>query len=476
MKQRQHQRGKKQQKGEPQQITKAVTHIHLGDPNPGKLAALDALAPVYLALCQEYVTLFCTQEKPNKLRAPLFETVLSERWHRVAIQQATGIAKSWRTNRANAYQDYLQEREEYLERQAEGTLDPKETEPVWQEWDVPALKQTCIQANCNVMKLEPSQQSTFDYWLRISTLEFRQPLCVPVKLADYHKEQLTDPKTKQSRMINSSVQLNKREDGSWWLTLSYDEIITIPNAPEAPVIGIDVGIANFLTTSDGKHYGSFNKKLRVRHKRDREKHRRKAKLRKCLEKKGVPKEKLPSTSSAAGQRLIRHTRQAINRAVNLCFEEHSDCQFAYEQLSVATMKHKAHAMNAYMRASNLGHIPGHIAWNALKRGVQATTVKSAYSSQECSVCHYVDRKNRPDQQTFCCRICGYRTHADLNASKNIATRLHDEELRVCRNRQEVKALLMRRHERWKQHFSLLVVQAPVQLGLWACSETSTDVG
>jgi hypothetical protein len=47
----------------------------------------------------------------------------------VAIQQAAGIAKSWRTNRANAYADYLQEREEYREQQAEGTLDPKETEP-----------------------------------------------------------------------------------------------------------------------------------------------------------------------------------------------------------------------------------------------------------------------------------------------------------------------------------------------------------
>jgi hypothetical protein len=475
MKQRQQKRGKKQQKGEPQRITKAVTHIRLIEANPGKLAALDALAPVYLALCQQYVTLFCTEEKPDKLRTPLYETALSERWHRVAIQQAAGIAKSWRSNRANAYQDYLQEREEYMERQAEDALNPKETEPIWQEWNVPTLSQPCIQANVNVIRLEPSTESMFDYWLIISTLEFRKQLFVPIKLSDYHKEQLTDPATKKHRTINSSVQLNKREDG-WWLTLSYDEMITIPNAPEVPVIGIDVGIANFLTTSDGKHYGSFGKKLRKRHKRDREKRRRKAKLRKCLEKKGIAKEKLPSTSSVTGQRLIRHTKQAINRAVNQCFEEHAGCQFAYEQLSVATMRHKARVMNAYVRASNLGHIPQQIEWDALKRGVQATTVMSAYSSQECSVCHYVDRKNRPDQQTFCCKVCGYRTHADLNASRNIAARLHDEELRVCRNRQEIKALLMRRHERWKQHFRITVVDPPVQLGLWACSQASTDVG
>ena|SRR6266699_1649106 len=77
--------------GEPQRITKAVTHIRLLEANAGKLAALNALAPVYLALCQQYVTCFCTQERPNKLRDPLFHTPLSERWHRVAIQQADGI-------------------------------------------------------------------------------------------------------------------------------------------------------------------------------------------------------------------------------------------------------------------------------------------------------------------------------------------------------------------------------------------------
>src|SRR5438067_5413037 len=101
------QRQRYQRQGTPQQITKAVTHIRLIEVNPGKLAALDALAPVYLALCQQYVILFCTEEQPDKFRATCFATPLSERWQRVAIQQAAGIAQSWRTNHAQAYQDYL---------------------------------------------------------------------------------------------------------------------------------------------------------------------------------------------------------------------------------------------------------------------------------------------------------------------------------------------------------------------------------
>jgi transposase len=123
-------------------------------------------------------------------------------------------------------------------------------------------------------------------------------------------------------------------------------------------------------------------------------------------------------------------------------------------------------MNVYIRASNLGHIPDQIAWNATKRGMQATRVKSAYSSQECHVCHYVDRKNRPNQQTFCCRVCGHTTHADENAAQNMASRLGDRELRACAKREEIKALLLRRHEHWKQNVGLAVVQPVVQLGLW----------
>jgi transposase len=227
-------------------------------------------------------------------------------------------------------------------------------------------------------------------------------------------------------------------------------VVPIQTEPSAPVVGVDVGIANFLTTSDGQHYGTFHGKLRARQKRDREKRRRKAKLRKCLEKKGV--KKLPSISSRSGQRLARHVRQEINRAVNQCFTEHPDVQFAYERLSVATMKYKARAMNAYLYASNLAHIPEQLAWGAAKRGRAATSVKSAYSSQECNVCHYPDRANRPTQQTFCCVVCGYCTHADLNAAINIQHRWGDSELRACTDRKEVKALLLERHQQWKaQH-------------------------
>jgi hypothetical protein len=89
------QKKKRQRKKRTKQtITRAVTHIRLIEANPGKLDAPDALMTVYLPLCQHYTTLFCESETgPDKYSDPVFETLLSDRLHRVAMQQAAGIAK-----------------------------------------------------------------------------------------------------------------------------------------------------------------------------------------------------------------------------------------------------------------------------------------------------------------------------------------------------------------------------------------------
>ena len=111
--------------------------------------------------------------------------------------------QSWRTNRAQAYQGYLDDLLDYHEQEAEGTLDADAKEPVWREWHIPTLSQTCIQANANVVVLEPAQDSTFDYWLTISTLAFRQQLRLPVKLAAYHRETLKGKTTAEAEELFS---------------------------------------------------------------------------------------------------------------------------------------------------------------------------------------------------------------------------------------------------------------------------------
>ena len=113
-------------------------------------------------------------------------------------------------------------------------------------------------------------------------------------------------------------------------------------------------------------------------------------MRACLKKKGV--ERLPSTRNP---KLARTVRQEINRAVNELYREHPGSQIAFERLNVATMRFKARRMNAYLYASNLAHIPKQLAWGAAKRGVKATAVKSAYTSQECPQLPFCRQEQSP---------------------------------------------------------------------------------
>jgi hypothetical protein len=367
-------------------IVRAVTHIRLCDANDAKVAALDALAAEYGGLCQQYVTHFCVEAEPNGYADPCFPSPLSQRWQRVAIQQAAGIARSWRANHQRAQEDFVDTLASWLE---------EERPPEW----------------------TPSQDTSFAYWLRVSTLGTRQPIFLPVRLAAYHERCLA------GKRVDSSVTLTRKADG-WWLTLTYEEEIPLQTPSDAPVVGVDAGIAHFLTTTAGKHYGSFHGRLAKRHQQDRAKRRRNPKL-------------------------ARTVRQEINRAGNEVYREHAGSQIAFERLNVATMRLKARRMNAYLYASNLAHIPKQLGWGAAKQGVKPTAVKSAYTSQERPRCHFVARSNHPAQQPFCCGGCGWRMHADHNAAINIAARLGDREIQATKTRQEVKAFLDARHQVWR---------------------------
>jgi transposase len=333
--------------------------------------------------------------------------------------------------------------------------EPEGAPPEWQDWHTPVRKEPVLQANANVALLEPAQDSSFEYWLRRSTRETGQPVFLPVQLADYHRQALA------GNARNTSTVLARTAHG-WWLTLASDEQGHVAPPTDAPVLGVDVGIAQFRTTATGQQYGTCTGTLAARHQRDREKRRRKAKLRACLQQQGITR--LPSTRN---QKLARTVRQESNRAVNARYRDHPDAQLAYEQLHVAGMRFKARRMHAYLYAANLTRIPAQLAWGAAKRGIRARRVKSAYSSQECQQCHHVARQNRPTQHTYCCVVCGHTNHADVNAAENLASRLAsrlgDHELAACADRTAIKALLTRRHQEWLHTHRLAVVQPPAPL-------------
>lgn len=60
-----------------------------------------------------------------------------------------------------------------------------------------------------------------------------------------------------------------------------------------------------------------------------------------------------------------------------------------------------------------------LVYKGLLKGVKVEFVDPRYTSQKCSRCGYIDKRNRKTQSDFVCRDCGFKHNADLNAAKNI---------------------------------------------------------
>ena len=384
----------------PLTMKKALTHLKLNRANTGKLQKLDDLATEHQRVVQAYCDWLIAREvrEPDKyadIPEADIPTPLSDRWQRCAWQQACGIVQSWYSN--------------------------ERTNP-------PVLRTFCLQGNANVIKLEPATTPTFDFWLKISTLDKRQPIEIPLRLYRRAKETLQKyPK------LCTGVTLNKRE-GQWYATLAVEKPGKKPTATK-PVVGVDIGMVSMTATSTGEQYGQVSEALAKRVEQQATRLARKQKLNGCLERKGRP------TVSLSDRKAEAFARNEIGRALNELVENlPSGSPVALERLQVQDMRFKSRRMNRRLRASQLGYLRDKLKFKLDEQGIRYRSVQPAYSSQECFHCGFVHENNRRSQAAFECVNCGYVENADVNAARNIAKRFGDDELNGLPFR-DVKAVL-----------------------------------
>jgi len=383
-------------------VKKAITHLKLDQANPNKLKKLDELAVEHQRVVQVYVNWLIAHavRQPDKyatLPEAEVSTWLSDRWQRCAWQQACGIVQSW----------YSNERE-----------------------IPPVLRNLCIQANANVVVIEPSKSPAFDFWLRISTLEAGKPVRVPILLYGRAKDTLNEfPK------LCTGVTLNKRA-GQWYATLVVERRGPKPKA--ATVVGADIGMANIVSTSTGGRYGQISPQLRQRVARSTAKRRRKQKLNACLKRKELPPVDL------CDHRAEAFARNEIGRALNQMVDDlPAGAAVALERLTVKDMRFKSRQMSRVLRAAQLGYVRDKLKFKLDERSIRYRSVQPAYSSQQCSRCGFTFSMNRRSQDKFVCLWCGYTANADENAAANIAERFSDEELNSLPFREVETALALR---------------------------------
>lgn len=257
-----------------------------------------------------------------------------------------------------------------------------------------------------VAVLEVSKSAThFDYFLKLSTLQKRKPIYLPLKRNPY----LDDCLKKGERLPFVQVRLTDK-------TCTISAIVGYDKAPLRPAtdsIGLDFGMVAMFTTSDGERHGlsSFTK-LKIW---DEEL----LALTKELQKQSI---KL-STNARYVQlqhRIKSYFKNEICRILNKLAKKNVSV-FVVEKLDFRAAG-LSKRMNRLIGRTYRSIVKAKLARLEEQYGIQIIAVNPAYTSQECSRCHYVSKDNRKTQKDFVCQHCHYSCNADVNAGRVINQR------------------------------------------------------
>ncbi|KAK1182212.1 transposase [Streptomyces sp. NBS 14/10] len=203
-------------------------------------------------------------------------------------------------------------------------------------------------------------------------------------------------------------------DGKWFLIATCEIPEKTLNTHPVGFLGVDLGIVNIAATSDGaRHSGR-----QINRKRDSDR-----KLRSKLQKKNTKSAKRRAKKHA-GKEARRN--QDINHKISkriVAEAERTGRGIALEELTgIRERARLRKPQRTTLHSWPFAQLGSFLTYKARRAGVPVIYVDPAYTSQECSQCHHVERGNRPAQARFACRSCGFVEHADHNSSHNIRQR------------------------------------------------------
>ena len=202
--------------------------------------------------------------------------------------------------------------------------------------------------------------------------------------------------------------------GQFYLLAVCDVEEPTPDDVEG-ILGVDLGIVNIATDSDGHtHSGQHVERVRTRY------YLRRKRLQAVDTKNSNRRLKQLSGKQAKFQkdtnhRIAKHLVSVAKHTKRMIALE--DLNGIREQVRVRGKQHRARHSNW-----SFGQLRSFIDYKARLAGVRVVLVDPAYTSQTCNQCGCVNKRNRPNQSTFCCVSCFHKAPADYNASLNIRDR------------------------------------------------------
>ena len=178
------------------------------------------------------------------------------------------------------------------------------------------------------------------------------------------------------------------------------------------VLGIDLGIVNIATDSDGNKY-SGSQVLSIRKRRQRQRRRLQTKQTKSAT-------RLLKKLSKKEHRFSKNVNHVISKqVVNLA--QHTNRAIALENLQGIRFRVRVRKQQrSDLHSWAFNDLRQKIEYKAKLSGIPVVAVGPRNTSRMCSVCGYIDKANRKSQSSFLCKSCGHADSADANAAKNIA--------------------------------------------------------
>lgn len=250
---------------------------------------------------------------------------------------------------------------------------------------------------------------------RVSLLTLSGRVLVPVVMGKYQADRFTNAK--------GQCDLVLRDDGKWLLLVTVDlPEGTIP--PTTDFIGIDLGISNIATDSDGGSMSGEKVEKARRKYGDR---------RKDLQKAATKRSQSGKRPRSIRRKLARDKAKEsrYKRDVNHCtakeyveLARRTGRGIALEDLTHIRGRVTARGGDGRNRLHgwSFAQLRTFIEYKAVAAGVLCVPIDPAYTSQTCAECGYCDRRNRKTQATFRCIHCGHCDNADVNAARNIRAR------------------------------------------------------
>ena len=194
---------------------------------------------------------------------------------------------------------------------------------------------------------------------------------------------------------------------------------TIEISEDAPIqptrfLGVDLGIINLATDSDGHPYtGADVEAVRQR----------------CA----THRQTYQATHTKAAKRRLKKLAGQEARFRRLTNHTIAKCLVAYAKdtkaaLVLEELTHIRDRITVRRAHRNKQHswsfrqLRDFILYKAQRLGIPVVFVDPRNTSRTCSRCGFVDKQNRRSQAEFSCLRCGYEANADQNAARNLATR------------------------------------------------------